>query len=191
MSLAPLPLPRFIFLIGGDAASRQALAIAIAERDRSLTFEDLVEPLRSATYELFYGGMELGMKLDGLMPFALSQRPATWSVWLSELLTTLESRCGDQILSRLAIDRINASSFTTVERYLFRDARGIQDVRLFASRFGIENILCLHFHSNRMLAPTNVRNIFFPTGDAAENMKILEREFLRPITVASMQDLGE
>lgn len=178
--LSPLPLPRFTFFVGAEWKPACDLAIAIGNRDRNLSFEDILTPIQQATQMLFFGQEEFGRPLKGKLPYAIPVAGGfmTFEWWQRELTELLERHCGGQVLGKMAAERIRQDGdFTTIERYLIRDARGIPDIAPFAALFGKENILCCHFHTNKMNVPVGVRNVFFPTPDWKENLAILEKEF--------------
>lgn len=133
--LPPIRLPRYT-LIMGSQAFRDGLALRLAERDDYLSIEDLDEPLRIATAELFYGGFSPDLDLrskeagEKLLP---GSKRTILRQWVGVLTAQINAAFPFGRAS-LFFETENAGPHLS-SRLVFRDALA-SDARAFEEKYG-------------------------------------------------------
>jgi hypothetical protein len=138
-----LSVPKLIFLLNGRPLESAALASAIVREVPQGAVEFFSEPLTSGIVGLFYGDQPF----DGYVAFdtptelcrnsrhTLQENRASLRLWLEE-------REGQEVLGRLARDRVE-SSFELFSHFIFPDADHGTEIVPLVKRFPHQSLLIL------------------------------------------------
>jgi hypothetical protein len=179
----PLPLRFFTFLFNDRPAPSRDLCHALCARDPGLLWMDLEEPFRNATLHLLYGGFSLEHDLTeatqraAQIPFG--SKTISNEKFIDALTLETQHILGASIRGEIALQRhMEDGDDLFYQRIIYRDAKFVDDVVPFVTKFGPHNIDCI-FAGELISAhnfPSGIRHTWLPEPGLESRLRRLEKE---------------
>jgi hypothetical protein len=143
-------LPPFTFLSGPPGCGKTTIATALSATDPNMSHCSIAEPIRMALLSTFHPDqMTQGLDLrdGGIKASLIPGTGITYRQWMTSFSEFMKSMCGKQIFGDLAKRSIEELTMY-YDRFIFDDARFIDEIRPFANAYGGDKILIVHINRN-------------------------------------------